>query len=225
VINSSRGGKASDAEDARRFEAALFAVQNQLDQVGVKHEVRQIVRGNDPPQDLIELAEAVHAEFIVIGLRKRAPLGKVFLDPTPSASCSKPPVRCSPSRLASRADTRHRAPLTRHTRVLTRHTRVLWASGSDAPRGSCGSVGASGHLVTDTRTLKARLIPPVGGRGRVGGSSPSQTMTGVSSSLRVSFGGVCPYKVRLRSSSTGCVGCRAVGLRERGMESRWAAAR
>ena len=79
VINSNRGGKDFDATDARRFEAELVAVQSQLDEVGVEHEVRQLVRGNDPVQDLIEVADEVNADFIVIGLRKRTPLGKLFL--------------------------------------------------------------------------------------------------------------------------------------------------
>jgi nucleotide-binding universal stress UspA family protein len=79
VISSHRGGKGFDAADARKFEAALIAVQNQLDKVGVEHEVRQLVRGNDPAQDLIEVADEVNADFIVIGLRKRTPLGKLFM--------------------------------------------------------------------------------------------------------------------------------------------------
>ena len=79
VINSSRGGKAFDAADARRFEAELVAVQSQLDEAGVEHEVRQLVRGNDPSEDLIEVADEVNADFIVIGLRKRTPLGKPFV--------------------------------------------------------------------------------------------------------------------------------------------------
>ena len=79
VISSSRGGKDFDAADARRFEAALTAVQNQLDEVGVEHEVRQLVRGNEPAVDLIEVAHEVNADLIVIGLRKRTPLGKMLL--------------------------------------------------------------------------------------------------------------------------------------------------
>jgi hypothetical protein len=63
VINSSRGGKDFDAGDARRFEAALIAVQGQLDKAGVEHEVRLLVRGNDPAQDLIEVADEVNADF------------------------------------------------------------------------------------------------------------------------------------------------------------------
>ena len=79
VINSSRGGKDFDAGEARRFEAELAAVQGQLDEAGVEHEVRQLVRGNEPAHDLIEVAEEVNADFIVIGLRRRTPVGKLIL--------------------------------------------------------------------------------------------------------------------------------------------------
>jgi nucleotide-binding universal stress UspA family protein len=79
VINSSRGGKDFDAEEARRFEVELASVQAQLDEAGVEHEVRQIVRGNEPSQDLIDVADEVSADFIVIGLRRRTPVGKLIL--------------------------------------------------------------------------------------------------------------------------------------------------
>jgi len=79
VINSSRGGKDYDADEARRFDVELAAVQAQLDAVGVEHEVRQLVRGNEPAQDLIEVADEVKADFIVIGLRRRTPVGKLIL--------------------------------------------------------------------------------------------------------------------------------------------------
>jgi len=79
VINSSRGGKDFDANEAHRFETELLAVQNQLDEAGVEHEVRQLVRGNDPSQDLVEVADEVNADFIVIGLRRRTPVGKLIL--------------------------------------------------------------------------------------------------------------------------------------------------
>ena len=79
VINSNRGGKDFDASEAHRFEAELLAVQTQLDEAGVEHEVRQLVRGNEPAEDLIEVAEEVNADFIVIGLRRRTPVGKLIL--------------------------------------------------------------------------------------------------------------------------------------------------
>ena len=48
-------------------------------QAGVRVEVRHLVRGREPAEDLIEVAESSHAELIVIGLRRRTPVGKLIL--------------------------------------------------------------------------------------------------------------------------------------------------
>jgi nucleotide-binding universal stress UspA family protein len=45
----------------------------------LQNEVRQLVRGNEPAEDLIAVAEEEKAEFIVIGLRRRTPVGKLIL--------------------------------------------------------------------------------------------------------------------------------------------------
>jgi nucleotide-binding universal stress UspA family protein len=79
VINSNRGGSHLDDEDAIRHERELEAVREKLDQDGVDHEVRQLVRGLDPAEDVIAVAEEVHADIIVIGLRRRTPVGKLIL--------------------------------------------------------------------------------------------------------------------------------------------------
>lgn len=79
VINSSRGGRDLDDEDAMRHEDQLAEVRAQLDQEGIEHEVRQLVRGLEPAEDLIAVAEEVGADFIVIGLRRRSPVGKLLL--------------------------------------------------------------------------------------------------------------------------------------------------
>ncbi len=79
VVNSHRGGRDFDAEESHRFEAELTQVQAQLDEKGVEHEVRQLVRGNEPSEDLIEVAAQSDADFIVIGLRRRTPVGKLIL--------------------------------------------------------------------------------------------------------------------------------------------------
>ena len=79
VINSNRGGKDLDAVEARRFDEELQDVQAQLEKAGVQHEVRQLVRGNEPAEDLIAAAEEAEADFIVIGLRRRTPVGKLIL--------------------------------------------------------------------------------------------------------------------------------------------------
>ncbi|WP_406830322.1 universal stress protein [Pedococcus sp. KACC 23699] len=79
VINSNRGGRDYDGDEAQRFEAELSRIQGELDGHGVEHEVRQLVRGNEPAEDLIAVAEEEQADFIVIGLRRRTPVGKLIL--------------------------------------------------------------------------------------------------------------------------------------------------
>jgi nucleotide-binding universal stress UspA family protein len=79
VINSQRGGRSFDAEDAARYEKELEEVRTRLDADGLQHEVRQLVQGLEPAEDLIAVAEEVSADMIVIGLRRRSPVGKLIL--------------------------------------------------------------------------------------------------------------------------------------------------
>jgi nucleotide-binding universal stress UspA family protein len=79
VINSSRGGRSLDAQDAARWEKELAEVRARLDEEGLEHEVRQLVLGLEPAEDLIAVAEEVSADMIVIGLRRRSPVGKLIL--------------------------------------------------------------------------------------------------------------------------------------------------
>ncbi|MBA3720019.1 MAG: universal stress protein [Nocardioidaceae bacterium] len=79
VVNSHRGGREYDRQDAARDEDELDKIRSQLTGAGVEHEVRQLVRGMDPADDLIQVAQDVGADFIVIGLRRRTPVGKLIL--------------------------------------------------------------------------------------------------------------------------------------------------
>ncbi len=79
VGNSHRGGREFDRDDAVQSESQLDEVRSQLEQAGVEHEVRQLVRGMDPAEDLINVAAEVAAELIIIGLRRRTPVGKLIL--------------------------------------------------------------------------------------------------------------------------------------------------
>jgi nucleotide-binding universal stress UspA family protein len=79
IVNSHRGGRDFDKEDALETETQLQEVRDQLSDTGVENEIRQLVRGMDPAEDLINVAEEVGAEFIVIGLRRRTPVGKLIL--------------------------------------------------------------------------------------------------------------------------------------------------
>ncbi|MFC7497449.1 MULTISPECIES: universal stress protein [unclassified Nocardioides] len=79
VVNSHRGGADFDADASTQVDREMSAVRKTLDESGVEYEVRQLVRGFEPAEDLISIAEACQAELIVIGLRRRSPVGKLIL--------------------------------------------------------------------------------------------------------------------------------------------------
>jgi nucleotide-binding universal stress UspA family protein len=58
---------------------ALEQLEQRLRSAGVKVAVHNFARGNDPTEDLIDVAEAEQAALIVIGLRRRSPVGKLLL--------------------------------------------------------------------------------------------------------------------------------------------------
>ncbi len=79
VVNSHRGGSEFDSDASAKVEAEMERVRARLKEAGIEHEVRQLVRGFEPAEDLISIADAADAELIVIGLRRRSPVGKLIL--------------------------------------------------------------------------------------------------------------------------------------------------
>lgn len=79
VVNSHRGGREYEGEDAVRDDEQMATVKERLEQSGVEFDLRQLVRGFEPAEDLISIAEANNADLIVIGLRRRSPVGKLIL--------------------------------------------------------------------------------------------------------------------------------------------------
>ena len=79
VINSNRGGRDFDGDASAENEVELQRIHDVLSGDGIEVEVRQLVRGNEPSEDLIAVAEETDAALIVIGLRRRTPVGKLIL--------------------------------------------------------------------------------------------------------------------------------------------------
>ena len=79
VVNSHRGGSEFDSEASAKADQEMERIRARLTESGVEHEVRQLVRGFEPSEDLISIAEDADAELIVIGLRRRSPVGKLIL--------------------------------------------------------------------------------------------------------------------------------------------------
>ena len=79
VVNSHRGGPDFDQTAARTAEQEMNKVRSRLDESGVTYDLRQLVRGFEPAEDLVGIAKDNDAELIVIGLRRRSPVGKLIL--------------------------------------------------------------------------------------------------------------------------------------------------
>ncbi len=77
VLNASRG----DAMVDRRHSSAddWEAVRHELVRAGVEVEVTQQVEAKDPAEQVLEVARETNAELIVIGLRRRTPVGKLIM--------------------------------------------------------------------------------------------------------------------------------------------------
>jgi nucleotide-binding universal stress UspA family protein len=78
IVHSSRGGP-EDPNTVIEDRVALEKLEAQLRDVGVEVVVRDFARGKDPAEDLVEVAEQEQASLIVIGLRRRSPVGKLLL--------------------------------------------------------------------------------------------------------------------------------------------------
>lgn len=72
VVNSYR-------ERPGEAEPDLTPVRQRLDETGLTYDVRQLVRGFEAAEDLVSVAESTDADLIVIGLRRRTPVGKLIL--------------------------------------------------------------------------------------------------------------------------------------------------
>lgn len=79
VVHSMRGGTRDEVEQAGTYREELEAIDRRLAGEGVAHRSRELVLGNSPAEDLLQVAKEESADLIVIGLRRRSPVGKLLL--------------------------------------------------------------------------------------------------------------------------------------------------
>ena len=77
VVNSGVRGYDSDPSFAPADD--LDALAARLTDLGVEHEIRQSTQALSPAEEILGAAADVGADLIVIGLRRRSPVGKLFL--------------------------------------------------------------------------------------------------------------------------------------------------
>jgi nucleotide-binding universal stress UspA family protein len=77
IVNS--GVRGNDAHPAFAGAAEWDALDQELSALGIGHEMRQPSMAQSPAEEILSTASDVDAEAIVIGLRRRSPVGKLFL--------------------------------------------------------------------------------------------------------------------------------------------------
>lgn len=79
VVSSKDPALEPNREAVTRFESELEKAGARLAGASIEYEVRRLDTGRTAGEDLIEVADEVDAEMIVIGLRRRSPVGKLIL--------------------------------------------------------------------------------------------------------------------------------------------------
>ena len=81
AVNSLPGEDATDSRDVRDGEEALNVIFSRLGGVA-SVETHQLVRGNQPHEDVFGVASEVGADELVIGIQQRSPSAKVVFGST-----------------------------------------------------------------------------------------------------------------------------------------------
>lgn len=77
VINAGPGGRSEDPNVVSGYE--VERVEERLGKLPIKAELKVFVRGNSAIEEIEELVQTLQVSVLVIGLRKRNPVGKLLL--------------------------------------------------------------------------------------------------------------------------------------------------
>lgn len=77
VVNASPGGRTEDpmTADAQEVER----IEKMLADTGLNAEFKQFIRGKSAVEEVDALVESLQASLVVIGIRKRSPVGKLVM--------------------------------------------------------------------------------------------------------------------------------------------------
>jgi len=83
VLNTGKNGDYSDAQFAPSQD--IDALEAQLTELGITYDVRRPTGGQSAAEAMLEAATEIEADQIVIGIRRRNPLGKLITGSTAQA--------------------------------------------------------------------------------------------------------------------------------------------
>jgi nucleotide-binding universal stress UspA family protein len=79
VVHSMRGGERDELEQVRTYREEFAKLESDLKASGATYRLVEYARGNAPAEDLLQASKDEQADMIVIGIRRRSPVGKLIL--------------------------------------------------------------------------------------------------------------------------------------------------
>jgi nucleotide-binding universal stress UspA family protein len=79
VVHSMRGGERDELQQVMSYREEFEQLEARLRDSGVRYRLIEYARGNAPAEDLLQAAKDEDADLIVIGIRRRSPVGKLIL--------------------------------------------------------------------------------------------------------------------------------------------------
>jgi nucleotide-binding universal stress UspA family protein len=79
VVHSMRGGERDELEQVLTYREEFEQLEQQLKDEAIDYRLVEYARGNAPAEDLLQAARDEDADLIVIGIRRRSPVGKLVL--------------------------------------------------------------------------------------------------------------------------------------------------
>lgn len=80
VVNTSRGDSLVDRRYAQ--DEQLGALEKRVADAGVEHVLLHAITGRDAAQEILDVAAEHRADLVVLGLRRRTPVGKLIMGST-----------------------------------------------------------------------------------------------------------------------------------------------
>ncbi len=79
VVHSMRGGERDELEQVMSYREEFEQLEADLKEADVRYRLVEYARGNAPAEDLLQASKDEDADMIVIGIRRRSPVGKLIL--------------------------------------------------------------------------------------------------------------------------------------------------
>lgn len=79
VVHSMKGGERDEEQQVLTYRQEFEQLETRLANEGISYRLVEYARGNSPSEDLLQVAADEAADLLVIGIRRRSPVGKLVL--------------------------------------------------------------------------------------------------------------------------------------------------